>query len=94
MTYEVFIEILKSILMIFGGFTLAMILYYLICELKQKIKKIMHRQSKIRCLCKHEYILKWRWYYGMDLDEYCYLCRKCGKRLDIKVAKEEELQNE
>lgn len=57
-----------------------------------KIKKIMNRQSKIRCLCKHEYTLKCRWLKGVtrDYDEYIFICRKCEKEKSINVYENEE----
>lgn len=91
MQYKVIIEIFGNILMSIGCvvvcFVVCFALYGLICGLKIKIKKILQRQSKIRCLCKHEYTLKWHWHYQEDLEEYCYICRKCGKGLRIKVVK-------
>lgn len=55
-----------------------------------KIKDIMNRQSKIRCLCKHEYVLKRKWIgWGNDYDEYVFVCRKCGKKKSISVYENE-----
>ena len=92
--YEVFVEILKNVLMILGGVTVAFISYYIFQELKEKIKRVMRRQSKIRCLCKHEYVFEWVFYYGRDLKELSYKCRKCGKVLRINVVEDKELENE
>lgn len=91
MQYEVIIDVLSKILMGFGAVFVSFISYYLYCELKEKIKQFMKRQSKIRCLCEHEYEFKWHMYYGRDLDEYCYVCRKCNKVLKFKVADESEV---
>lgn len=49
-----------------------------------KVKQVMRRQSKIRCLCKHEYVVTFKtcgsgryWYY--------LVCRKCGKEKEITI---------
>lgn len=86
MQYEVMIDVLSNALMLCGAVFVAFVSYALYCNLCEKIKQVMNRQSKIRCLCKHEYELRWDVYYGRDLDEYCYVCRKCNKVLKIKVA--------
>ena len=80
------LKIFEAFVMMIGCCTLAVLMRFAIESLVDKITQIMHRQSKIRCLCKHEYELHWNFYYGRDLDEYCFVCRKCKKVLKIKVA--------
>lgn len=73
------------------GFTVFAV-YIIISKIMiPKIKDIMSRQSKIRCLCKHEYVLKSKWIgWGRDYDEYVFICRKCGKKKSIDVYGNEE----
>lgn len=49
-----------------------------------KIRQVMRRQSKIRCLCKHEYVAVNEWDYPL---RRCYelKCRKCGKEKEITI---------
>ena len=49
-----------------------------------KVKRVMHRQSKIRCLCRHEYVAVNEREYPLKL---CYelKCRKCGKEMKITI---------
>lgn len=49
-----------------------------------KIRQVMNRQSKIRCLCKHEYVAVSEWNYPL---RRCYKlkCRKCGKEKKITI---------
>ena len=49
-----------------------------------KIRQVMRRQSKIRCLCKHEYVAVNEWEYPL---KRCYelKCRKCGKEMKITI---------
>jgi hypothetical protein len=90
MQYEVIIDVVSNFLMMLGAVVVAFGSYGLYCVLKLKIKQAMQRQSKIRCLCEHEYEFQWHIYYGRDLDEYCYVCRKCNKVLKFKVADKSE----
>ena len=89
MQYEVMIDVLSKILMLFGAVFVAFVSYALYCELGEKVKQVMNRQSKIRCLCKHEYKRKYIWIVSSkDYREYVLCCRKCGKILKINVVEE------
>lgn len=74
-----------------GVYTVVFIVFLIISEIIiPKIKDIMNRQNKIRCLCKHEYVLKRKWIgWGNDYDEYVFVCRKCGKKKSISVYENE-----
>lgn len=86
---EVFISNLSYISTIIGLAVIGMVLYCSACMLLSKIKSIINRQSKIRCLCKHKYEFKWRWF-NQENSEYTYRCVKCGKILKINVINETE----
>ena len=86
---EIFRSILLYISTGIGLAVIGMVLYWLVCMLLSKIKSIINRQSKIRCLCKHKYEFKWRWFNQED-SEYTYRCVKCGKILKINVINEAE----
>lgn len=74
-------EIFASI----GGVTVALLLSCIIVDvIIPKIKQVMHRQSKIRCLCKHEYVCTSKFVYGEE-SEYRLICRKCGKKKKISI---------
>ena len=49
-----------------------------------KIRQVMRSQSKIRCLCKHEYVAVTEWEFPL---RRCYelKCRKCGKEKKITI---------
>lgn len=81
---ELFLQILEVILMILGSATAMVLLVIGIDNLTYKIKKIMERQCKIRCLCKHEYIIDAKWL-CWGFIEHVFKCRKCGKVLRINV---------
>lgn len=85
------LKIFFSILSFLGAISLAFIMFYVSEAIGVKIKEIKKRQSKIRCLCEHEYEFHCKFYYGRDLDEYCYVCRKCNKVLKFKVADKSEV---
>lgn len=86
---ETFVSFIEGFLLIIGMGTTALVSYFLFEALCLKIKSIMNRQSKIRCLCKHKYEFKWRWFNQED-SEYTYRCVKCGKILKINVINEAE----
>lgn len=81
---QLFLNIIEVALMILGCSTAVVLLAIGIDELTDKIKKIMARQCKIRCLCKHEYILDFKWF-GLGYVKHEFKCKKCGKVLRINV---------
>ena len=81
---ELFFQILEVVVMILGSTTAIFLLVIGINSLTDKIKKIMERQCKIRCLCKHEYIIDAKWL-GWRFTEHVFKCRKCGKVFRINV---------
>lgn len=51
-----------------------------------RIAKIMRCQKIIKWLCHHEYELKWVDGIPKEGDRYVFICRKCGKRHEIKTC--------
>lgn len=82
---EKFIEILSWWLVSVGIAGTLIICVVLIDAIYFKIKKIIKRQSKIRCLCQHRYNFDREWFFK-DYTEQCYHCEKCGKILKINVV--------
>lgn len=77
-----------SMILMFLGFIFAVILLYILFSvLIYKIKKFMKRQSKIRCLCQHEYEQMHALRIGnADYKECKFVCRKCGKELKANIV--------
>lgn len=88
------LKIIMYVFMILGAVMFVLILSAVTDELADRIKRIMARQNKIRCLCKHEYLLDWKWKGFKEIEKCRYRCRKCGKKLEIKVVKAEEQKGE
>ena len=86
-----FMQILEIILLIIGSATAAALLFFFLDWAIRKIDNIMKRQSKIRCLCRHEYVWDWQFEYGSCV-EYHYCCRKCGKELQFRTYEDEKLK--
>lgn len=78
-------RIIECIVGIIGCLTISFISALLVVNLRIKITEVMKRQSKIRCLCKHEYVFVMSCWCDGVFTEYQYKCRKCGKVLEIKV---------
>jgi hypothetical protein len=87
MEYEVIIDVLSKIAMALGFSFIFMLIYEAFSALKRKIKEIMKRQNKIKCLCQHEYEQKFAWRIGVtDYKEVEFKCRKCGKILKVNIV--------
>lgn len=86
-------EILINIWTVIGAWVFVIAVWcfirYVIIE---EIKKIMQRQNKIRFLCQHEYVLKFRWY-NDKYSEYELECRKCGHKRKYVFYEEKENAN-
>jgi hypothetical protein len=81
---QLFLQILEVALLILGSATAFTMLYIGLNVLFDKINEFINRKCKIRCLCKHEYIIDAKWL-GWGFIEHVFKCRKCGKVLRIKV---------
>jgi hypothetical protein len=86
---SLFVEILTIIVNTIGTVTLACFLTVLVALLVEKLKEIMSKQCKIKCLCKHVYTQNCKFQIGADTI-YKFVCRKCGKVTIIKTCEEEE----
>ena len=80
--------ILNIITTILGAITLVGLLAYFAIWAYGELKDIKNRQSKIRCLCKHEYVKDWIWPINI-YTEYGLVCRKCGKKKKITIYNDE-----
>lgn len=76
------LELMELILLVLGGITASIILLTMFNSLITKIRNIMVRQCKIKCLCKHEWMIDFKLYTGSHVD-YTFKCEKCGKILKV-----------
>lgn len=83
-----FLQIVEILFLIVGAATSSALLFICVDVACKKFKEIMHRQSKIRCLCKHEYIKDYTFTMGPRTD-YHLVCRKCGKKVKITIHDDE-----
>lgn len=84
---DIALKIFELIVQLLGCCTLFILVYISIDLLGDKIEKFMKRQSKIRCLCQHEYEQKFAWRIGVtDYKEVTFQCRKCGKILKANIV--------
>lgn len=83
-----FLQIVEIIFLLVGAGTSSALLVVFVGVACTKFKEIMHRQSKIRCLCKHEYTKDYTFTMGPCTD-YHLVCRKCGKKVKIVIHDDE-----
>lgn len=82
-------EIIIKILALIGGAVVLTILAILADITKRKLKEVMNRQSKIRCLCKHKFVIDYAWE-SVEFIDYSTKCKKCGKEKDFRIYKKED----
>ena len=68
-----------------GFLTFSVIVGCIVVFLINYINKVLSKQTKIKCLCKHEYVPNSAFYY-LDGVEYGFQCRKCGKTISVKAV--------
>ena len=83
---NLFFEIV-GIITIFCGCFLLLIQLYLF------LKKVYNKQRKIKCICKHEYVKDFTFKHT-NYDDIALKCRKCGKRKEITIWKDREMEVE
>lgn len=76
---------LGYLILIWGVVVLALYLIY-------HARKIIDNQTKIKCLCKHEYNISFVWI-GEEINKYELKCRKCGKEKIIRIYKDGFIPN-
>ena len=76
-------QVIGKITTFYGCILLSMHLYVF-------LKKIYMKQRKIKCLCKHEYVKYFTWKHT-NYDDITLRCRKCGKRKNITIWKQEDI---
>lgn len=74
---------------IIGMMTVLYFASYFILYLLLRISAILKEQRKIKCLCKHEYIIDYKWYNDI-FEDLSLRCRKCGKKRKIRIWKSGE----
>lgn len=87
------IKIINEFIWSIGLFIILLLLAGLLNKIIDKVREILNRKSKIRCLCKHEFKTRY------EFDRYDYIefytkCKKCGKDKYFKIYKKEEQKND
>lgn len=77
-----------AIVDLFGMITIALLLVAIFCGLSEYVKKVLKKQTKIKCLCKHEHE-PFAAYYHNGI-EYEFRCRKCGKVISVKTVTDDK----
>ena len=81
---ETILKVAEIIFILLGLVMFCFLLSFFVDWLSEKIQNIIHHQSKIRCLCKHEYTEDLSFQIGSHI-EYTLRCRKCGKVTKINI---------
>lgn len=69
---------------------IALVIYISIIILWHHIKRILKKQTKIKCLCRHEYEPCSAFYFkGI---EYEFKCRKCNKKISVKTVSDDKFR--
>lgn len=77
------VELVKTIFMTIGIFTVGFMIYVVACEIIDKFSEWCKNGCKIKCLCKpHVYEIEWHW--GKD-GETLLVCKKCGKKKTLFI---------
>ena len=77
------VELVKTIFMTIGIFTVGFMIYVVAYEIINKFGKWRKNGCKIKCLCKpHVYEIEWHW--GNDR-ETLLVCKKCGKKKTLFI---------
>ena len=79
-------ELVKTIFMAIGIFTVGLMIYVVTCGIINKFDRWRKNGCKIKCLCKpHTYEFYWFFH---NSGELALKCKKCGKIKKIIVDKE------
>lgn len=87
---SIFIEILRYLVEILGTAMLTIVLVYGGSAFINYIKRLVNKQTRIKFLCGHEYVLDWKWPTFTDSIVYRFRCKKCGKVQKIRAYEKEE----
>lgn len=68
-----------------GQISIVLILSLILAVLSAYVKIVLKRQTKIKCLCHHEYEPDSAFYKFGGI-EYTFRCRKCGKKRIVKTV--------
>lgn len=72
-----------------GVLFIALIVLFVVNILWFYAKRILNKQTKIKCLCKHEYEPFYA-FYAVKGVEYAFKCRKCGKEVHIQTLTDDK----
>ena len=76
-------EIVKTIFMAIGIFTVGLMIYVVTCRMINKFDRWRKNGCKIKCLCKpHVYEIEWHW---EEDGETLLACKKCGKKKTLFI---------
>ncbi len=81
----IIVDIVNMVVEVLGIMTLTLIVVYVTYLVTNFIKKIISKQTKIKCLCKHEYE-PYSAFYHFNGIEYDFKCRKCGKNVSVDTV--------
>lgn len=78
---------------IFAFIGIVTVIYFVLETTVLNIKKVLNileRKDYLKHFCKHEYTVYME-YENKDFKDLMLLCRKCGKRKDIRIWKKERI---
>lgn len=84
MFYEGFREMCEYL----GFAVIAIIIFLYVMWFFTWLTKVLKKQTKIKCLCHHEYELKYKFEYKFKT-EYELKCRKCGRTKSMTIYHKE-----
>ncbi len=71
-----------------GQISITLVLAFVSIVLITYVKRVLRKQTKIKCLCHHEYEPHSAFYFGGI--EYEFKCRKCGKVISVKTVTDDQ----
>lgn len=80
-------KVIEPVAIVLGYIVLVCVVAVSVCYLIHYAGKIINKQTKIKCLCKHEYNISFVWM-GEERNQYELKCRKCGKEKVIRIYKD------
>lgn len=85
-------QVLNSIIDFCGIIFIIFILYCVIGALGIYIKRMLKQQTKIKCLCHHEYEPYSAFYRFDNGVEYEFKCKKCGKVISVQTVTDDKFK--
>lgn len=79
------LDVLHCIIDVFGFLSIAFLFAIAFYAFGTYIGKVLTKQTKIKCLCKHEYEMDNIYHYPNG-KRYEFECRKCGKLISVETV--------